>query len=303
MWFQGRIDMKVHANNGQQKLRTYEDSPKFLSKMKWPRQAMIKYDGRWTRIVKHPDQTVQYFTSGGKMFELLDDQVFGLEETPVGVYFAEMMGAKVEGKLGARIHSGIQTTFFTNTRKGLFNRGRPTWRIFDYVTIADYDVGVCELPFIERWSYLKDKIPTTHLAFDIECENKQHYDMFHAKVVADDWEGTTCIDFNQQWKATTSRPHVQIKRKDLNTADLLVVEELEGEGKYVGMIGSLRCVDGTGRDVCVVGSGLTDEQRASWGSFEGKIVEVRYEQVIDTRLIQPTFKFIRDDKTKAELLK
>jgi len=266
---------------------------------------MTKYDGRHSTIVKHPDQTVQYFTSGGKMFELLDDQVFGLDETPAGVYFAEMMGGKVEGKLGDRTESGVQTTYFTNTRKSLFNRGKPTWRIFDYVTIADYDVGVCELPFIERWSYLKDKIPTTHLAFDMECENKQHYDMFHAKVVADDWEGTTCIDFNQQWKATTSRPPVQIKRKDLNTADILVVEELDGTvgTEFEGMIGSLRCVDATGKEVARVSSGLTHEQRREWGSFVGKIIEVAYEQVIDVRLVQAKLKFVRDDKTKPELLK
>jgi len=285
------------------KLKNYEDTTKFNNKMKWPRQAMIKYDGRWTCIVKHPDQTVQYFTSGGKMFELLDDQVFGFADTPVGVYFAEMMGENIEGKLGERVHSGIQTTMFTNTGKGLFNKHKPTWRIFDYVTIADYDVGKCELPFINRWSYLKDKVPTNYLAYDMECLTKAHWDMFHAKVVGDDWEGTVSIDFNQQWIASKSRPHTQCKRKDLNTADLLVTEELEGEGKYVGYIGSLRCVDGTGKEVCLVGSGLTDEQRASHGSFIGKIVEVRYEQVIDTRLVQPIFKHVRDDKTEAEVIK
>ena len=285
------------------KLRTYEGSDKFHKKMGWPRIDMVKYDGRSTTIVKHPSGKVDYFTSGGKRFELMDDQVFGFDDTPVGVYFAEMMGKNIEGKLGDRVHSGIQTTMFTNTGKGIPNMHKPTWRIFDYVTIADYDVGICELPFINRWSYLKDKLPTAYLANDMESENISHSNMFHSKVVDDGWEGTVSIDCSQVWRATKSRPHTQVKRKDLMTADLLVVEEVEGTGKYEGMIGSLRCVDGTGYEVCSVGSGLTDEQRGQWGLFLDEIVEVRYEQIMDRKLVQPIFKFLREDKKEAEIVR
>ncbi len=282
------------------KMKTYEEKTRFLAKMRWPRQVMIKYDGRCTTIVKHPDQTVQYFTTGGKMFELLDDQVFGFDDTPVGVYFAEMMGGKVEGKLGERIHSGIQTTMFTNTGKGLFNRHTPTWRIFDYVTIADYDVGVCELPYISRWSYLKDKIPTKYLAYDMECLGKGHWDMFHTKAVADGWEGTVCIDHQQHWKASKSRPHTQIKRKDRKDADLLCVGWNIGTGKYEDMIGSLRLQDSKGR-VVDVGSGMTDTDRLKAPDYyTGKVIEIVYEQMMDT-YIQPIFVRVRDDKTEKDI--
>jgi len=282
------------------KTRTYEDKDKFRSKMGWPRIDLIKYDGRHTTVVKHPDQTVQYFTSGGKMFELLDDQVFGFDDTPVGVYFAEMMGENIEGRLGERIHSGIQTTMFTNTAKGLFNRHRPTWRIFDYVTIADYDVGLCELPYISRWSYLKDKIPTNYLAYDMESLNIGHSNMFHNKVVADGWEGTVSMDNNQKWKASKSRPHTQVKRKDRKDADLLCIGITEGTGKYVGMIGSLKLTDSKGR-VVDVGSGLTDEQRSQPSvDFIGSVIEIVYEQMLDT-YIQPIFVRVRDDKTAEDI--
>ncbi len=282
------------------KTRTYEDTPKFLNKMSWPRQVMIKYDGRHTTIVKHPDQTVQYFTSGGKMFELLDDQVFGFEDTPVGVYFAEMMGQGIRGKLGERIHSGIQTTMFTNTGKGLFNKHKPVWRIFDYVTIADYDVGICELSYISRWSYLKDKIPTSYLAYDMECLGKGHFDMFHTKAVADGWEGTVCIDHQQKWVASKSRPHVQIKRKDRKDADLLCIDWKGGTGKYKGLIGSLILQDSKGR-VVDVGSGLSDAERCKTPStYIGSVIEIVYEQMMDT-YIQPIFVRVRDDKTKEDI--
>lgn len=282
------------------KMKTYEDTPKFLKKMCWPRQVMIKYDGRCTTIVKHPDMRVDYFTTGGKRFELLDDQVFGFADTPVGVYFAEMMGEGIEGKLGERIHSGIQTTMFTNTGKGLFNKYKPVWRIFDYVTIADYDVGLCELPYISRWSYLKDKIPTQYLAYDMECLGKGHFDMFHTKAVAEGWEGTICIDFQQQWKASTSRPHTQVKRKDRRDADLLCIGVNEGTGKYEGMIGSLRLQDSKGR-IVDVGSGMTDSDRMREDEYYlGQVVEIVYEQMMAT-YIQPIYQRVRDDKTKEEI--
>jgi len=282
------------------KLRTYEDTDKFNGKVTYPRQVMIKYDGRCTTIIKHPDQTVQYFTTGGKMFELLDDQVFGLAETPIGVYFAEMMGKGIEGKLGERIHSGIQTTMFTNTGKGLFNRHKPVWRIFDYVTIADYDIGICELPYISRWSYLKDKIPTNYLAYDMECLGKGHWDMFHTKAIAEGWEGTVCIDHTQQWKASKSRPHTQIKRKDRRDADLLCIGVNEGTGKYEGMIGSLTLQDSKGR-VVDVGSGLNDADRMNEDTYYvGKVVEIVYEQMMAT-YIQPIFQRVRDDKTEQDI--
>ena len=283
-----------------QKLRTYEETEKFHSKVNYPRQVMIKYDGRCTTIVKHPDQTVQYFTTGGKMFELLNDQIFGLEDTPVGVYFAEMMGKGIEGRLGERVHSGIQTTMFTNTSKGLFNRHTPTWRIFDYVTIADYDVGLCELPYISRWSYLKDKIPTQYLAYDMECLNKEHWDMFHTKAVADGWEGTVSIDNTQQWMAKKSRPHTQIKRKDRKDADLLCIGVKEGTGKYAGLIGSLVLRDKTNREVDV-GSGMTDSDRAKEPEhYIGQVVEIVYEQLLAT-YIQPIYQRVRDDKNASDI--
>lgn len=282
------------------KMRTFENTEKFLKNVKWPRQAMVKYDGRNTTIVKHANGTVEYFTTGGKRFELLDDQVFGFEETPVGVYFAEMMGSNALGKLGDRIHSGIQTSMFTNTSKGLFNKQKPIWKIFDYVTIEDYDVGKCELAFIERWSYLKDQIPNNYLAFDVECENMNHWNMFHTKVVADGWEGTVCIDHRQPWVASKSRPYTQLKRKDRRDADLLCIGTKEGTGKYVGMIGSLELIDKKGR-IVDVGSGLSDAQRSADPiDYIGSVVEIVYEQMMGT-YIQPIFVRVRDDKTKEDI--
>ena len=66
------------------------------------------------------------------------------------------------------------------------------------------------------------------------------------------------------------------------------------------MIGALVLEDSQGRRVSV-GSGLTDGDRNEhYNAFEGKVVEIEYEQIIDT-YIQPTFIRVRYDKTKEEI--
>lgn len=287
------------------KLRNFSEnrdksSDAYKKTLQYPLQIMIKYDGRHTTIHKRADGSVKYYTSSGIEFELLDDQVFGEAETPIGVYFAEMMGEGIEGKLGDRVHSGCQTNMVSQTKKGLFNKHKPVWKIFDYVTMADFEVGKCEMPFIERWNFLLDKVPSSSLAFAMQCENFEHVQMFMNKAVNNGWEGVVMYHCGMEWIGKATRRHEAVKWKLRPTADLLVVDELEGEGKYHGLIGSLRLHDAEGNHVCDVGSGLTDEMRALWGNFTGKIVEVEFEQVMDSKLIQPVFKHIRDDKTKAE---
>ena len=90
-----------------------------------------------------------------------------------------------------------------------------------------------------------------------------------------------------------------MKWKARPTADLLCVNTTEGEGKYEGKIGALVLQDSEGRLV-MVGSGLTDmEREADDMHFVGSIIEIEYEQIIDT-YIQPTYIGVRHDKTSSD---
>ena len=64
--------------------------------------------------------------------------------------------------------------------------------------------------------------------------------------------------------------------KSEKTADLLVVGIIPGNGKYEGMVGSLRCVS-SDEKVMVDVSGLKDCNRSiEWGESQiGKIIEIR----------------------------
>jgi ATP-dependent DNA ligase len=174
------------------------------------------------------------------------------------------------------------------------------WKIFDYVTIQDYEAGYCDIPYVERWSYLMEQIPSQYLAYNMESLEIAHDEMFLDKVTKAGYEGIVSVDYFHKWKATSSRRWEAIKWKKRPTADLLCVGVKEGEGKYDGMIGSLLLTDKEGLSV-YVGSGLTDEDRLKAPEhFINKVVEIEYEQKMDT-YIQPTFIRIRDDKEKHEI--
>jgi hypothetical protein len=111
----------------------------------------------------------------------------------------------------------------------------------------------------------------------------------------------------------------QIKFKGELECDLKIVGIEEGVGKYVGMVGSLRCESGDGLLKVNVGSGLNDSQRKEFikggggggddGDVVGKIVAIKYNSRIKNKaskeesLFLPIFVEIRHDKDVADNLK
>lgn len=119
-----------------------------------------------------------------------------------------------------------------------------------------------------------------------------------------DWEG--CMinkDTVYECKRTTNL----IKVKKFFSADLEVVDVLEGEGRLKGMLGAL--VVKYKNNTVNVGSGYDDETRKYiWDNREdmiGKIIEVKYKEVSKDKktglesLQFGTFKCIRNDKTEV----
>ena len=108
-----------------------------------------------------------------------------------------------------------------------------------------------------------------------------------------------------------------LKYKKAKTIDMKVVEVYEGNGKYIGAVGSLFCVakmpDGK-MIQCHVGSGLSDEQRNDWyddiNLIVGKIVEVEYFSTSQSKsydgsdiysLRFPRLKSVREDKAETSI--
>ena len=90
----------------------------------------------------------------------------------------------------------------------------------------------------------------------------------------------------------------------MRSADLIITGWTEGEGKYAGLIGSVKVSTYDGEELASV-SGMTDEIRraisADPEAFLGRVCEVQYQNVAKLgRLRHPVFLGFRDDKLPQE---
>lgn len=264
-----------------------------------------KYDGNYVQIHKFGDQ-VMFFSSGGKPF-CLDDIEAELVENNKGIDFiieVEYTGL-TDGKLGSRGEC-TTTTWRTNFSKLInCNAGNAKFKAFDILYLSEttlcdtilYDCIINENNFEDRYICFEE--------FNIELGKNIDLIKFHkltleeakdrAKWLCDNgWEGLFLFHEKHIIK-DKGRSNLAIKLKMRPTADLKCINVTEGEGKYLGMIGSLVLVDSQGR-IVKVGAGLSDDDRDKEPEeFVGKVIEIEYEQILDT-YIQPTYKCIRENK-------
>lgn len=122
------------------------------------------------------------------------------------------------------------------------------------------------------------------------------------KADANGWEG---LILNKDTKWKNKRNNGILKVKSFKHADILCTDVIEGDGKYKGTLGLIKC-DYKGNELGV-GSGFTDEQRNYfWNNKEdivGKIVQIKYKTETKNKQgglsVQfPIFQTIRIDKTE-----
>ena len=265
-----------------------------------------KYDGNQIFIVKKNNK-VTWFTSDNKQFDIPGLGTELLHNKSDFILVAEFM-YNYEGKLGDRKHSAILTTLRTCWNKSIanpssFKEELCNIKVFDCLPYIDselcsfiqYDLSyfirlevASLLHFPPQISKVKTKLMTG-------AESK----LYSKKLVNEGWEGVMCIDPKSKYQAG-KRVNYSVKLKYRKTADLLCIDILAGEGKYDGMIGALVLQDSEGRIVSV-GSGLDDSDRRPELSdyYLGKIIEIEYEQIMDT-YIQPVFVQVRLDKHRAD---
>lgn len=246
-----------------------------------------KYDGNQIFIAKQGDKT-RFFTSDWKEFNLSNIDLSDNEEdfTVVGEFMFDC-----EGKLGDRTKSAKLTTYRTNFNKGLANdpsdEAKTNIKLFDYV---DTSLGFAQR--VEKLRALK-LVKCLEVVDHILMTGKQAKE--RSKALANlGWEGLMLVENNSMYQIGKRVNHA-IKLKHRKTVDLLCIDIIGGTGKYHGQIGSIVLQDSEGR-IVAVGSGLSDSLRSKpYDYFIGKIVEIEYEQILDT-YIQPTFITIREDK-------
>lgn len=272
-------------------LATFDETKYLVSK---------KYDGNQIFIVKEGSD-VRFFTSDWKEFansviaEQLKDYISDF--TLVGEFMHDC-----EGKLGDRIKSAILTTYRTNFNKCIANNiedeAKANIMIFDI--IAEYLITkayIARVKHLETLLSILDSKQLTKVSFSSMYGK---YATGYAKhLVNEGYEGCMLVEPSSFYHIGKRVNH-SIKLKHRKTADLLCIDCESGEGKYQGMIGSLILQDSKGR-IVRVGSGLNDSDRAkNLETFLDKVIEIEYEQIIDT-YIQPTYLGIRLDKTTKDI--
>ena len=122
------------------------------------------------------------------------------------------------------------------------------------------------------------------------------------KADKDDWEG---LMLNKDTKWKNKRNNGILKIKSFRHADIRCTEIVEGDGKYKGTLGLIKC-DYKGYELGV-GSGFTDEQRNYYwnnpNKIIGKIVQIKFKGETKNKnggiSVQfPIFETVRDDKSE-----
>ena len=255
-----------------------------------------KYDGNQIFVVKE-GRSIRMFTSDWKEFNI-SLLAIELRELPEDFILVGEFLYQSDGKLGSRAKSAILTTFRTNFSKCWLNGNSELGSqlvVFDYLGLSGdniltdirQDDRLTQANYVLRDCYLTQVIV-------VESMTGEEATKYTKEMVKHGWEGTMLTQAHEHYKLG-KRVNYCIKLKDRVTADIECIDTELGEGKYSGLIGSLILRDKVGR-VCKVGSGLSDADRAYHEDYYiGKIIEISYEQIIDT-YIQPVFIRIRDDK-------
>lgn len=272
-----------------------------------------KYDGHYIQIHKDGD-VVKFFTSGGKEFYIpeIANELIAHNKGIDFILETEYIGT-TNGAFGCRTKVGKLTTYRTNFEKGLstpFDK-RETFKVFDIIylrSISDtFDCRKLGIGFQFRFDclniiYLGSNLVPITLSGPLTLEE--------AKIYARNLRGLGFEGAYAKQRCHLYEPGKRVNTaiklkltpdgKSKPTADLLCIDIIGGTGKYHGHIGSLVLQDSKGRTVAV-GSGLGDVDRFKpYNHFIGKVIEVEYEQILNT-YIQPVYLGIREDKTAKDI--
>lgn len=261
--------------------------------------AMRKYDGNYVQIHKKGDK-VTFFTSGGKQFyiQYIARDICRIFAGCDVVLEAEYIG-KSEGKLGDRIHAAKLTTYRKAFEKNIITKavaGTDTFKVFDILENGDNTMRCFEnrIKLLQEFNF-SSYVQLVDFSFPSTLVEAKKIAKMHTSLGYEGCYAKHVSHVNIPGK----RVNNAIKIKPRPTADLLCIGVTEGEGKHKGKIRALILQDSMKR-IVNVGSGLTDTERSLPAAyFISKIIEINYEQIIDT-YIQPTYACIRADKEESD---
>ena len=280
-----------------------------LENISFPCLAQLKYDG--VRIAITWDGIRLLFrTRNGKIIHLPDTQrVLDYSQVP-----PFMLDTEVTLENGTTEDRPKVAGLINSARcRGKIDESQLRFFVFDGMSYGIFKAKIIEgaYTYSARLKYVRRilsdlqptgsgplELATTETVYDVAATQE-----LFEQVLSEGQEGLILKPFDHLY--TFKRSVDWIKMKATDSVELVCVGVNEGEGKYQGMIGALRC-EGRVKGLVVsvrVGTGLSDHDRELPPSeYIGKQIEVDYNSVIQNSasgkhsLFLPRFVGIRHDK-------
>jgi DNA ligase-1 len=284
-----------------------------------------KYDGiRLLVFVDSENSIVEAYTRNGNrviLFDFFDDAVLeSLEKQVKGKYVLDgeitYNGFFDDHTKQRQKISGLMNKAIKGTANEVDLIDRIVFNVFDMVdetsfyeesmNLLDSKFNVNQLiknDYIIKAKYNQYEINPNDIQDIIALESE--IDKVYQKYIEEGKEGIIIKNACGNYERKRSRSW--IKKKSEQSVDLTIVDMIEGNGKYVDLLGALVCEgieDGKKIEV-KVGTGLKDHERKNiWDNkedFIGKTAEINYNEIIEAddgsfSLFLPVFKLIREDK-------
>lgn len=283
-----------------------EPNHKFIDKFKFPAKAQIKSDGMRFNAVIDNTGKLSFHSRNGKEYDFLGNLVEDFTNLHMKgvVYDGELLVKDENGKtLPRKAGNGI----ISKALKGTISEEEAS-RIFVHLwDIIDYDdwlLGFSDIKYNDRLAILEDEkinfSSKLHIidTYDVNSleEVKEHF----KNALEAGLEGIILKDADVPWE--NRRVNHQLKFKSEIQEEFIVIDWLEGTGKYKGMLGALKIQSKDGEIVSDLGTGFDDNDRKTIGrEVIGKLVTVSYNEVITDKkrntksLFLPVFIEIRED--------
>lgn len=269
----------------------------------------IKLDGIRGVVIKRSDDDIIASTREGNTIKGLSELLEKYKGLPNGVYDGELVCKPFDGEKTEDLFR--RTTSTVNSDDEVTDVQHI---VFEYLTIEEWDNQKCNLLYLDRLDRLKSLFNNYEINSLIKLisiikvtHSVDKIDKLLDIYTDQGFEGIMINLHNKKYK--WNRSDSLLKAKLFDSADLLVLDVLEGDHKYIGSTGALLLQWRDGYTI-EVGTGLTDEDRTNFyndkESIIGKIVEIEYQKESQDKngnlsVRFPSFKGVRHDKTEKDI--
>lgn len=292
-----------------------KSNSKTLKNIEYPAYVQNKFDGMRVNIVVSERGTVQVLSRNGK--PLLTHGRFDsiAQNFKNSVLDGELLSVDSDGEyLDRKTSNGICNK---SVRQSISveesnNLVMVVWDAIPVKNVTE-SIATTSMPYKDRLSWLIDKFKSIDTNVLRIVETKQVNDesevmTLFGKALSVGEEGIILKNIDAQWEPKRSKHMIKFKAE--NTADLEIVDVMEGQGKATGKLGSFLLRSKCGLLEVSVGTGFSDQQREDFYSrnYIGSVVELTFNEIIKskgkklTSLFLPVFNSIREDKTEANTL-